>query len=855
MRLTLRTLLAYLDNTLDKEDAEALRLKLSESGFATQLVQRIRGTLTNGDLTAPAHDAVNPIAAEANVISEYLDSTLATEQVAEIERICLDSDIHLAEAAACHQILTMVLGKPADVPDTLRSRIYELPDRKAQNIAAKSTGEVPPTGSFASVTLPTDANAGVAADVPGTVLQSSAPAVEPVGPSDSGVRDAPNRIRESGTIEDENEAIAGGRRRDQIEKSDLYGGIRASRVTPWLVSLALAGVFLFSLVKILNPLLNPVAQKETGGEKMGDFYPELTPIEKEQEDIVVSAADAPLMEPVGTPAVDILPSETETPSDTLELPAPSPSETISLPPPKDPAVDETAGAMTETPTEDLASAKADPDPNIETLPLAAPAEVDAPTADKMATEKMVPEKMTPDGAGTELPNPDKQMSATDEPKPNGGAIGNTSAVPDPLSMSDSPKKDVDPDAPDNAAEMKSNGDPDDPNAKMEDPDSEKPAMEAGAELEPTLASLTSGTSLLFTKDGDDWKQVVKDTGLTASSVLVNAPKNRSSFSIGKKATVELVDATQIHFVDSTADGEITNIDLDFGRLLIKSIEPDVTTQVRFGGESATIQLLTADSIAAVEIRYARRPGFDAFSEKNHLRLARVVNVQGDVKVMSNDGDEDLVTGKQWMIRGSDQPKVVDVPSTPEWIDASNQSPLDASARSGLMELVKKEQPLHLSMLEATQFRKSEVAALAAQCMLYMDRADVFFGTDGVLSKAKQRTYWKDHFAVLRSAVDQSPESAKGIIDSIGKMDTSDGAALFRLLTGFSQNQLVEGADQELVDMLDSGSMSVRVLALENLREITGVNLNYRPEEENAMRRKSAVKKWQVRQRKGDIRWP
>ena len=851
MRLTLRTLLAYLDNTLDKEAAEVLRLKLSESGFATQLVQRIRGTLTNGDLTAPAHDAVNPIA-EANVISEYLDSTLATEQVAEIERICLDSDIYLAEAAACHQILTMVLGKPpANVTDTLRTRIYELSDRKVQNIAGEAAGEVPHTGSFASVTLPAEAVAGAAADFPEeSVLDFSAPTVEPVGPSDSGVSDAPSRIRESGTIEGESEAIAGGRRRDQIEKSDLYSGIRASRVTPWLVSLALAGVFLFSLVQILNPLLNPVAQKEADGEKMGEFYPELTPIEKEQEDIVVSAADAPIMEPVGTPAVDIQPSETETNSDVSELPAPNSSETISLPPPKDPAVDETPDAMSETPAEDRASTKSESDPNIETLPLAAPVEVDAPTADKMA-----PDKMTPDGAATELPSPDKQMSAPDEPKPNGDAVGNTPAVPDPLSMSDSPKKDADPDMLNNAAEMKSSGAPDDSDSKMEDPDSEKPAMEAGSELKPTLASLTSETSLLFTKDGDNWKQVIKDTGVTTSSLLVNAPKNRSIFSIGKEATVELVDATQIHFVDPAVVGEMANIEFDFGRLLIKSNEPDVTTQVRFGDKSTTIQLLTADSVAAVEIRYARRPGFDAFSEKNHLRLARVVNVQGEVKVLSNDGDEDLVAGKQWMIRGSDQPKVVDVASPPEWIDPSNQSPLDASARSGLMELVKKEQPLHLSMQEATQFRKSEVAALAAQCMLYMDRADVFFGTDGVLSKAKQRTYWKDHFAVLRSAVDRSPESAKNIIDSIGKMDTSDGAALFRLLTGFSQNQLVEGADQELVDMLDSGSMSVRVLALENLREITGVNLNYRPEEENAVRRKAAVKKWQVRQRKGDIRWP
>ena len=42
MRLTLRTLLAYLDNTLDAQDAESLVVKLSESGFATQLVLRIR---------------------------------------------------------------------------------------------------------------------------------------------------------------------------------------------------------------------------------------------------------------------------------------------------------------------------------------------------------------------------------------------------------------------------------------------------------------------------------------------------------------------------------------------------------------------------------------------------------------------------------------------------------------------------------------------------------------------------------------------------------------------------------------------------------------------------------------------
>src|SRR4029434_5801489 len=36
------------------------------------------------------------------------------------------SNKHLAEVAGCHQILTLVLGKPADVPDGLRERVYAL---------------------------------------------------------------------------------------------------------------------------------------------------------------------------------------------------------------------------------------------------------------------------------------------------------------------------------------------------------------------------------------------------------------------------------------------------------------------------------------------------------------------------------------------------------------------------------------------------------------------------------------------------------------------------------------------------------------------------------------------------------
>ncbi len=125
MRLTLRTLLAYLDDVLEPAQTKEIGQKIQDSPVAAALVSRVREVIRRRRLGAPdvqaGRDGIDP-----NIVAQYLDNTLREDRVSDIERVCLESDIHLAEVAACHQILTLVLGEPLDVPQTRLDRFYAL---------------------------------------------------------------------------------------------------------------------------------------------------------------------------------------------------------------------------------------------------------------------------------------------------------------------------------------------------------------------------------------------------------------------------------------------------------------------------------------------------------------------------------------------------------------------------------------------------------------------------------------------------------------------------------------------------------------------------------------------------------
>jgi hypothetical protein len=159
MRLTLRTLLAYLDKTLSPSELNVLDEKIKQAKVANALVERIGTVVTDTSLPPMRIDAQGT-AGDANTVAEYLDNTLDPNIVVDFEQAVLGDNTRLAEVAACHQILSSLLADPDSVSmttkqalkDAIRARIESktnavgIDEIVSTTLLAESDGAIESTG-------------------------------------------------------------------------------------------------------------------------------------------------------------------------------------------------------------------------------------------------------------------------------------------------------------------------------------------------------------------------------------------------------------------------------------------------------------------------------------------------------------------------------------------------------------------------------------------------------------------------------------------------------------------------------------------------------------------------------------
>jgi hypothetical protein len=737
MRLTLRTLLAYLNDVLTPAEGEELKHRIEESEFASTLVQRIRHVLRRLRLSAPKVDG-RGVGFDPNSVAEYLDSTMAPERVADFEKVCLESDVHLAEVAAGYEILAKVLNEHAEVPAHLRAHIHALPDR--QLAAAAHAAPHADNGK---------ASAAVAAAV-----RTAEPQAPPLPVT----------------------------RRLELKVPDYLKREEKPPSNAWLLVpvglLALLGIaFFVPPLSQYNPLLKPTAEVaqnppvdgDEGTKAIGKNAPDDEEAEAETE-----GAKNPGEDPADTkPAIaasDVTPERSETP---------------------------------EKEADDEASKPIEPE--------------------KVAPEKIDPEKIDPEQA---VASNDDTMPP--EPKPGEGSAKKPPAVP-------------------------------------EEKPAPGPEPSAGAELgryisdETVLASFNPKTKL--------WMRVPPRSLVMEAQQCVSLPVYRPQVGLSSGVQVTFVGEGSVMFAREKAS-EAPLLIVDYGRLLLHSNAlQTASTSLYLNGLQGVLTLETPASIAAVEVYNYLPPGSDPLAKTDkpaHKVVVNLIGVAGEC-TWTQQGLEPIsipANSVQIIVDGEPARTRTRV-ETPLWIDAVNTDKLDRDSAKLVEPLLAMDRPLDIALEELLTHRRLDVRVHVARCLAFLGQYEPLIKQ---LADEQYKSYWMrtdGHLDTLRKQLARGGESAERIrADMAEARGEKDGYVMFRLLRGFSSQQLVKGDDdgptsmgydEQLVNLLGHPSLDMRVLAIDNLSRITGKTNLYNPVQ-TPEKSRSRIKAWQETLDKGGIRY-
>ena len=734
---------------------------------------------------------------DANSVAEYLDNTLSVEKVAEFERICLESDVHLAEVAACHQILTLVLGEPAEIAPELKERIYrlphELPTRQETDAALHAPAET---------AAPTRAPAGESSATPPALASQPVP--------------RPHDDDEHWT-----------------EAPDYLKRHRPSRWKPLGIAALIAFCLVLAGLRGMGPLnrshplarwlgLGPeqIAQQSSTPETSTDA-PATTGSQAERTAAPPGADLNPAERtPPASQPQDVEAASPQTPGPPTE---PEPSDTSQLPP--------AANGISPTTPDDSGRTEA-------STPAAdVPAQQEPATADEPPRPEIPmpldspPEDVAAPAASPPAPEPPTLINPLASNNPNSDDVSTPVPALPPRPETAGP----------NATAVETGAGP--PADDTPSP-TDRPSLEAGRYL--------SDDQLLLRYDDASqlWQRLPSRSPLQVTDQLLSLPIYRPQVMLPTGMQLTLVGAARVQ-MEASPDEQTPQVRLEFGRVTVVTFARAGTKiGLAWNNRAAITVFADTDTTLAMEVTRQHVPGTNPEEQDAHIVL-RVYPTSGSIEWQSQDTPAFPVpTGQRLTLVDGGPARLDEVEQVPDWVDGRDARPTDSIAGRGLESKVMTDRSAALSLKEQADSRRVEVRSLAACSLAYLGEFDPLLLA---LNDTLLKSYWSDQYRVLGECLALNRDGATRIREALEQRHGAEAEQLFRMLWGYSSQQLADGGAKALVDALDHESSDFRIAAIENLKTITGTPSLYLPHFTETQRR-SAVFKWREKLNQNQIQY-
>jgi hypothetical protein len=832
MRLTLRTLLAWLDGVLTPDEQRRLGERVAGSTVATHMAERIRAAIGRTMIGAPRVEAKG-MADDPNSVAEYLDNSLPSERLEPFERICIESEVHLAEVAACHGMLAEVARHVAapdrtlgdeerhHLQDRVQRRLVWDRERLAAEIAARandaaasreaSLREQRETARAIRAAL---GNGPMEADVPHA--QSAADRAAANGADGNVGRGGP-RV-DDGDVATIDPSRGGGH--------PVAVGPRRSSLSAWLSAalalgllLALGGVLTWSLVKSRGRAGRDVAAAQGQSAARGDAALVVEPV----------AAPAGPAEPAGA-------VETE----------PSPKDVATPTPP--PATEPAAATVP---------------PSVVPVPPATvpPADAAAPPVEPAAG---------PVRAGQPA------NAANTGPAP--ALAEQTAAVPPPPNAASPAGPAIPPTA---AAAVPAVADPAMPPAAIVATPSTQPAPGAAAALLAADAAgvgFVGGEGVLLRRDdaatADAWTYLPPNSKLNAREDLLVPPGFQPELHV-RGVTIRLLPSTRA-VLSLDPDGT-PRIEVVFGRAVARASRPDARLGITAGGLVGTIEAGLTEPVA-VQVELKRFAGVEPGEAAPRARADIVAASRGiawrqtgldggpaAAPLEGIDAQGMLPAGSAlaWDSIAPARATVAREPVPPTWADAGvRPDRLEKSACDALSAKVAATAPLTRALRELSLDKRAENRMLAAATLALVGEYDELVEllcADSPGRKLEPRQWTTLEASTVPLALARGGAAAASLRKAFEDHGPNGKAeALWMMACGLSDAQIFAGDDKLLVEKLEDPSLVVRRYASKCLVDIVQPSaadrLRYRPDAPPDLRR-DGVYWWRLQAEKGLIRRP